>query len=69
MEDEGFFLWKYIQILTISSFILGCISICFGSIIFLGGSFFALKFIEDVMKNMEEMPGLFVEKVEEPENE
>ena len=67
MEAEGLFLWKYIQILGVGIVAIGCLFLCFGSMILVGGSFVAFKFIEDVMKNMETMPGLFVEKSEKDE--
>ena len=67
MESEGQFFKNYLYILA-SFFSFGAIlAFSFGSMLLFGGSFIALKFIEDVMKNMEDMPGLFVEKDEDEE--
>ena len=67
MESEGQFLYNYIFVLASFFIGAGILILSTGSIMFLGGSFVAFKFIEDVMKNMDDMPGLFVEKDEDEE--
>ena len=58
-------MYYYVVTLGILALVVMFLACCFGSIIFFGGSFVSLKFIEEILQNMDKIPGMMRPKDDE----
>ena len=56
LKDEGDFLYYYIMAILIFGGVVLALACLVGSCLFMGGSFTALKMIEDLLKNLDNLP-------------
>ena len=56
LKDEGDFLYYYMMSMIIFFFVVLALACLVGSCLFMGGSFTALKMIEDLLKNLDNLP-------------
>ena len=65
LKAEGQFLWGYLMIGIIAALTFAGFSCVLGSCLFMGGSFTALKLIEDLTKNFDNIPEMMKQKANE----
>ena len=56
MREEGDFLYYYLATIVIFGFVVLLLACMVGSCLFMGGSFTAIKMIEDAIKNIDHLP-------------
>lgn len=56
LKDEGDFLYYYIMAMIVFGVVVLAMACLVGSCLFMGGSFTALKMIEDALKKLDELP-------------
>ena len=56
LKDEGDFLKYYLSLIAVTGFVVLALACLLGSLLFMGGSVTALKFIEELLKNVENLP-------------
>ena len=56
LREEGDFLYYYMMAIIVMFFVILALACLVGSCLFMGGSFTALKMIEDLLKNLDNLP-------------
>ena len=58
LKDEADFMYYYLASMLVFGIVVLALACLVGSCLFMGGSFTALKMIEDMLKNLDNLPAM-----------